>query len=191
MLSWLKIVFRVTEQRRGVHHREVELVLGRAELVEKIEGLVHHPFRPRAGAVDLVHHHDRLQAEREGLARDEARLRHRALDRVDQQQHPVDHRQHALDLAAEVGMARGVDDVDVRAAVADGAVLGEDRDAALALKVVRVHDPLLDVLVRGEGARLLQQLVDQRGLAVVDVGNDRDIAPGAVHRAAHCTGNLA
>jgi hypothetical protein len=116
-------------------------------------------------------------------------LRHRALDRVDQEQHAVHHRQHALDLAAEVGVAGGIDDVDVRAAVADGAVLGEDGDAALALEVIRVHDPLLHVLVRGEGARLLQQLVDQRGLAVVDVGNDRDVAPGAVHRAAHCKGN--
>ena len=58
---------------------------------------------------------------------------------------------------------------------------------ALALEVVRVHDPLLHVLVRGEGARLREQFVDQRGLAVVDVGDDRDVAPGAVHRAAHCT----
>jgi hypothetical protein len=84
-------------------------------------------------------------------------------------------------------VAWGVDDVNVGAAVADGAVLGEDGDTALALEFVRVHDPLLDVLVRGESARLLQQLVDQRRLAVVDVGDDRDIAPGAVHGAAHCT----
>ncbi len=32
------------------------------------------------------------------------------------------------------------------------------------------------VLVGGEGARLLEQLVDQRGLAVVDVGDDGDVA---------------
>jgi hypothetical protein len=32
--------------------------------------------------------------------------------RVDQQQHRVDHRQHALDLAAEVGVAGRIDDVD-------------------------------------------------------------------------------
>ena len=45
--------------------------------------------------------------------RDEPRLRHRPLDRVDQQQHAVDHAEHALDLAAEVGVARRVDDVDL------------------------------------------------------------------------------
>jgi hypothetical protein len=59
---------------------------------------------------------DRLEAHREGLLGHEARLRHRAVHRVDQQQHRVDHRQHALDLAAEVGVARGVDDVDAVAA---------------------------------------------------------------------------
>ena len=64
-----------------------------------------------------------LEAEGQGLAGHEAGLGHRAFDRVDQQQHAVDHRQHALDLAAEVGVARGVDDVDVGVAVLDGAVL--------------------------------------------------------------------
>ena len=44
------------------------------------------------------------------------------------------------------------------------------------LDVVRVHDPLGDLLVRGEGAGLAQQLVDQRGLAMVDVGDDGDVA---------------
>ena len=165
-------------KRRGVDHRKVELVLARAELVEEIEGLVYHPLGARARAVHLVHHYDRLQPQRERLARDEAGLRHRPLHRIDQQQHAVHHRQHPLDLAAEIGVPGGVDDVDVRAAIAHGAVLGEDRDAALALEVVGIHDPLFDVLVRGERARLLQQLVDQRGLAVVDVSDDGDVAPG-------------
>jgi len=53
--------------------------------------------------------------------------------------------------------------------------------AALALEIVRVHHPLLHVLVRSEGARLLQQLVDQRGFPMVDVGDDREVAQGAWH----------
>ena len=168
-------------QGRGVDHREVELLVAGAELVEQLEGLVDDPARARAGAVDLVDDHDGLEAQRERLARDEARLRHRAFDGIDQQQHAVDHRQHALDLAAEVGVAGRVDDVDARAAVLDGAVLGEDGDAALTLDVVRVHDALAHLLVRGEGAGLLQQAVDERGLAVVDVRDDGDVADRAVH----------
>ena len=54
--------------------------------------------------------------------------------------------------------------------------LGEDGDAALALEVVGIHRALGHALVLAEGAGLLQQAVDQRGLAVVDVGDDGDVA---------------
>jgi hypothetical protein len=37
-------------------------------------------------------------------------------------------------------------------------------------------------LVGGEGAGLAQQLVDEGGLAVVDVGDDGDVSEGAGHR---------
>ena len=60
--------------------------------------------------------------------------------------------------------------------VVDGGVLGQDGDAALALEVVAVHRALGDALVGAEGAALVQQGVDQRGLAVVDVGDDGDVA---------------
>ena len=93
-------------------------------------------------------------------------------DGVDEQQHAVDHRQAPLDLAAEVGVAGRVDDVDRHPVEDDRRVLGEDGDALLALEVGRVHDPIGDLLVGPEGARLPQQLVDQRRLAVVDVGDD-------------------
>ncbi len=172
---------RPAVEGRGVDHREIELVLGRAELVHEVEGLAHHPVGARAVAIDLVHHHDGLQALRQRLARHEARLRHRPLDRIHQQQHAIDHRQHALDLAAEIRVTRRVDDVDVDAVVIDRRVLGEDRDAAFLLDVARVHHALDDVLVLGERARLLQELVDQGGLAVVDVRDDRDVAEGAAH----------
>ena len=60
-------------------------------------------------------------------------------------------------------------------------VLGEDRDALLALEVHRVHDALGDVLVGAEGAGLPEHGVDERRLAVVDVRDDRDVAEvGAV-----------
>ena len=166
----------VAVQRRGVDDREVELLVGRAELVEQVEHLVDHPVRTRAGAVDLVDHDDRLEAHRERLLGDEAGLRHRAVHRVDQDQHRVDHRQHALDLAAEVGVARGVDDVDAVALPGDGGVLGQDRDATFLFLVVAVHHALGEHGAFGERARLLEQAVDEGGLAVVDVGDDGDVA---------------
>ena len=118
----------------------------------------------------------------ERLAEHEARLRQRPFARVDEQEHAVDHREPALDLAAEVGVARCVDDVERHVAVAHRGVLREDRDALLALEVVRVHHPFGDVLVGAEGARLPQQTVDERGLAVIDVRDDRDVAQVGAYR---------
>ena len=103
-------------------------------------------MRPGVGAVDLVDDHDRLQPALQGLGEHETRLRHRAFGGIDQHQGPVGHAQHALHLAAEVGVAGRVDDVDLHAAVGDGDVLGQDGDAALAFQVVGVEDLLADQL---------------------------------------------
>ena len=137
-----------------------------------------HLLRARVGAVDLVDDDDGRELGLERLGEDEARLRQRAFGGVDQQQDAVDHLERALDLAAEVGVAGRVDDVDLVAVVVERGVLGEDGDAALALQVVGVHDALGDRLVGAEGAGLAQHGVDQRGLAVVDVGDDGDVEDG-------------
>ena len=124
----------------------------------------------------LLIDHDRLQAALQRLGEHEPRLRHGPLGRVDQQQGPVGHAQHALDLAAEIGVAGRVDEVDLHAPIVEGDVLGQDRDAPLALQVVRVEDAIAHQLAGAELAALTQQAVDQRRLAVVDVGDDGDIA---------------
>ena len=61
--------------------------------------------------------------------------------------------QDALDLAAEVGVAGRVDDVDLGVAEREGDVLGQDGDAALALEVVGVEDQA--VLAAREPVQLL------------------------------------
>ena len=68
-----------------------------------------------AGPVDLVDDHDRAQTQRQRPLQHGARLRHRPFDGVDQQQAAIGHVEHALDLAAEIGVAGRVDDVDLDA----------------------------------------------------------------------------
>ena len=164
--------------RVRVDDRELDLLLVRVEVEEQLVDLVDHLADARVGAVDLVHHEHHRQAGLERLAEHEAGLGQRALGGVHEQHHAVDHRQPALHLAAEVRVARRVDEVQLHVAVAHGRVLGEDRDAALALLVHRVHDEVGEPLglVGGEHAGLAQHGVDQRGLPVVDVGDDRDVA---------------
>ena len=62
--------------------------------------------------------------------------------------------------------------------------LGQDGDAALFFEIVRIHHAFGDALVLAEGAGLLEQAVDERGLAMVDVGDDGDVAQLHVQRPA-------
>ena len=127
------------------------------------------------GPVDLVDHHDDPVAQLQGAAEHEAGLGHGALGGVHQQNDAVDHLQDALHLAAEVGVARGVHDVDLGIAIADGGVLGQNGDAALPLQVAGVHDPVHRLLVFPVYAALLEHLVHQRSFTVIYVGNDGDV----------------
>jgi hypothetical protein len=162
--------------RGGVDHRELELRIVRAELDEQIEHLVDDLFGALFGPIDLVDDEDRAQAVGERLAQHEARLRHHAFVGIAEQQRRVGHAEHALDLAAEVGVAGGVDELDAHALVFDRGALRLDRDAALALDVAGVHHALGDGLVGAERAAGAQQTVDEGRLAVVDVGDDGDVA---------------
>ena len=127
---------------RGEDVGEVELVLVGAELDEGVEDLVEDLVGPGVGAVDLVDDDDRPELVGERLAQDELRLGHRPLEGVDQHEDAVGHLEGALDLAAEVGVAGVSMMLILRRAVVDGDVLGQDRDAPLALLVVGVEDAL-------------------------------------------------
>ena len=112
----------------------------------------------------------------ERLRHHEFGLRQRAFGGVDQHQRAVHHVEDALDLAAEIGVARRIDDVDAGVLPLHRGGLGQNGDAALALQIVGIHRALDHALVFTVGAGLLQQAIDQRGLAVVDVGDDGDVA---------------
>ena len=161
---------------RAVEDRKVELLVGGVERGEQVEHFVDHLDGAGVGAVDLVDHDDGFEAHLQRLRHHEFGLRQRTLSGVDQHQGAVHHVEDAFDLAAEVGVAGGVDDVDARALPIDRGSLGQDGDAALALEIVRVHGAVDLALVLAVDPRLLQQAVDQRGLAVVDVGDDGDVA---------------
>ncbi len=160
----------------GAIDRKVELLLVGIEIDKEVVDLVQDLGGPGVVAVDLVDHHDRRQTELERLGEHETGLRQRSLGGVHQQQDTIDHLQGPLDLAAEIGVAGGVDDVDLDALVAHGGVLGEDGDAALTLEIAGVHHAFGNPFVGAEGAALPQHGIHQGGLAVVDVGDDREIS---------------
>ena len=93
--------------------------------------------------------------------------------------------QNALYLAAEIGVAGRVDDVDtghIRAMFPHHrGTFRQNRDPALFLKVVRIHDAFFDALVVAEGPALLHNRINQGRFAVVDVRDNRDVSKVLCH----------
>src|SRR5699024_469439 len=160
----------------AVDHGALQLLVRGAQVHQQVQHLVYYFFDAGVGAVDLVDDHHQAQVLLQGLLQHEAGLGHAALGGVRQQDHAVDHFQHPLRCAANVGVARGVHDVDRDARVSAGAVLGQDGDAAVTLDVASVHDARGDRLVVAESAALAEHGVYQGGLAVVNVGDDGHVA---------------
>ena len=103
-----------------------------------------------------------------------------ALGRVDDEDRALAGLEAVADLVGEVDVAGRVDEVQAVDQAVLGRVLearraGLDRDALLALEVHRVED-LARHLPRVDRVGHLQQPVGERRLAVIDVGDDREVA---------------
>ena len=142
--------------------------------------LADHPLGVRRRQVDLVDDRQHLQALLgRGVAVGDA-LRLDALRGVDHQQRPVAGGQRARDLVGEVHVTRRVDHVQLVALavvrrVIKGDALRLDGDAALALEIHRVEHLRLHLAV-GESAAQLDEAVGERRFAVIDVGDDGEVA---------------
>ena len=73
-------------------------------------------------------------------------------------------------------MTGRVDNIDAQIVVEYRRAFGEDGDAALTLQIVAVHCALGHLLIGAKRARLLEHGIHERGFAVIDVGDNSDIA---------------
>ena len=136
----------------GLGGRQVDLVQDRHDLVAGVERMIDVGERLRLHALACVDHKERALAGGE-------RARH---------------------LIGEVDVARGIHEVEnielaVLRPVFEPDRLRLDGDAALALDVHRIEH-LLDHLALGHGSGLLDEPVGERRLAVVDMGDDGEVA---------------
>ena len=153
-----------------------DLLFGGVQIQQQLQHFVHHFQRTGVGAVYFVDHHDDLVAQFQRLLQDKTGLGHGAFKGVYQQKDTVHHFQHPFHFAAEVGVAGGVDDVDLYILIVDRGVLGQDGDTTLPFDGIVVHHPVLHGLVFTESAALFEHFVHQGGFAVVDMGDNGDVA---------------
>ena len=137
-------------------------------------------MRPRVFSVDLVDHHDHLEAGLQGLFQDKTRLRQRPFGGIHQKDGAVGHGERPFHLAPEVGMSGGVDDVDLHPVPDHGTVLGGNGDAALAFQIHIVHNPGLNLLAFAEHAALAEHGVYKGGLPMVYMGNNGDVSDALI-----------
>ena len=156
--------------------REVIDQVFRAQIQKQFQHLVQDFRGPGVRLINLVDDNHRSQPALQRLGKHIACLRHRTLGRIDQHQGPVGHAEHAFHLAAEIRVPRCIDQVDLHPGVVDGNVLGQNGDAALPLQFVGIEDEILGDLAGAILPALPQQTIDKRRLAVVDVGDNRNIA---------------
>src|SRR5690606_5265054 len=139
-----------------------------------------HALGVRGGQVDLVEHGDKLVVGVDRLVGVGERLRLHPLGGVHDEERALDRAHGAADLIGEVDVAGRVDEVQhigpaVLRGVFDADGVGLDGDAALALDVHRVEELGLHVAF-GHGAGHLDEPVGEGRLAVVDMGDDGEIA---------------
>ena len=137
-------------------------------------------LRLGTGQVDLVDERDDLQIGVHGHHGVGHRLSLHALSGIHHQHGPLARRQAAGDLVGEVHMPRRVDEVEmVELAVIGDVVhahgLALDGNAALALDVHAVEQLGLHIAM-GHGTRHLQDAVGDGRLAMVDMGDNAEVA---------------
>ena len=86
--------------------------------------------------VGFIHHNNHRHLGGEGFTKHEPSLRQRAFGGIDKQDNAIDHGQTAFYFPTEIGVARGVDDVDdeviavfTQSLAANGGIFGQDGDA--------------------------------------------------------------
>jgi hypothetical protein len=131
------------------------------------------------GQVDLVENRDDLQAGVHGEKQVAERLRLDALRGVDHQDRTLAGGERSRDLIGEIHVARRVDEIElVLTAVGRGVAhpngIQLDGDPALALQIHRIEQ-LLAHLTLFDGPSGLDEPVCERGLPMIDVGDDAEV----------------
>ena len=73
-------------------------------------------------------------------------------------------------------MSRSVNDVDFRVPVTNTDIFCEDRDSPFAFEIVVVKETFVHFLIFAEEFGLFDDLVNERGFAMVDMCDDGDVS---------------
>ena len=126
---WLGVASHAATKEVG----EITLVVVGTEFKEKIQNLVDSDFGINPSPVNFIDEHNRAEPLFKRLLQHEARLGHGAFVGIHNQKAAIHHAEHPLNFSTEVGVARGINNIDSNPFVINGGILRKNRNAALAL----------------------------------------------------------
>ncbi len=145
----------------GEDEGAVQLLFTGIQIDKQFQHFINNFPWPRLRAVDFIDAYDNGKLQFQSLAQNEFCLRHSAFKGVHDENNAVYHFQDALHLAAEIGMARSIDNIDFGIFINNGS---------------GVHNTFRNFLIFTENAALFQQFVHQCSLAVVNVGDNSNVS---------------
>ena len=161
------------------------MVFGGIEREHQVEHHFVHLLGTAVRLVHLVDHHYRFQSDFQCLLQHETCLGHGTFESIDQKDATVCHIQHTFHLAAEVGVSRRVNDINLCTLIIDRDVLGENRDTSFTLQFIVIQNQVASLLILTKEISGEQHLIDQRRLSVVHVRNNRNVS-NVLHKVLSC-----
>ncbi len=158
----------------GIKYWKFDLLVIGIQIDEQPVDFIEHFFNPCIGAVDLIDADHDLKLGCQGLSEYKSCLRKWTLCSINQKQYAFDHAQDPLNFGTKVGVAGGVDNVDLNVVPFHACRLRQNGDPALSFEVHRVHDPVGYLLVGLKCSTLTEHMVHKCGFSVVNVSHDGD-----------------
>ena len=172
----LRIKGSITSFCGSIDKRAVKLLIAGLKVHQKFQNFVYYFSRTSLWTVDLVNTYDNRQVQFQCFLQYEFGLRHGSFKSIHNKDDTVYHFQYTLNLAAEVCMTWGVDDIDFCILIKNSGIFGENGDSSFSLNVVGVHDSLSYFLIGTEHTALFQKLIDQSGFTMVYMSDDGNIS---------------
>ena len=157
-------------------HGRIKLILGGVQIQQKFQNLIHNLVDTLVGTIDLINHNDNTMTQLQSFAQNKTGLRHGAFGGIHQQNNAVDHLQNTFNLAAKVGVARGINNINFGVFILDSRVFCQNGNSALSFQVIGIHHAIDHRLILAVDTALFEHLIHQRRFTVVDVGNDSNIS---------------
>jgi len=126
-------------------------------------------------AVNFINNQNYGQLFSQCFLQYETRLRQRPFAGIHQQNSAINHIETAFHLAAEIGVARRIDNIYFDTVIFYRRIFCRDGDAAFFFQIKRIHNAIFYSLIDAKNTRLFQHGIEQSGLAMVNVGNNSNI----------------